>query len=182
MFGKMKRGKILIFISGVHGVGKTFFAKMLKEKYDLNTYTASSLISNFKNCELYTNKKVVDIEDNQKILLFALEEMSKDEKTFLLDGHFCLLDADNNITRIDFITYEALQPKAIVLLTEEPKVIVKRRKERDGFSIDINSTKEFQDEEIKYAKEVADRLQISLFISNGVIDLDNTMEFIMNNI
>lgn len=172
----------MIFISGIHGVGKTYFTKRIKEKYDLNTYTASGLISNFKNSKFHTNKKVANIEDNQKILLLALEKIAKSEKIFLLDGHFCLLDADNIITRIDFITYEVLQPKAIVLLTEDPQVIAKRRKERDGLSIDIKCTKEFQDEEIEYAKEVADRLQVPLFISKGVIDIDNAMEFVVDNI
>lgn len=79
-------------------------------------------------------------------------------------------------------TYEDLQPDAIVLSTEKPDIIVKRRKDRDSITIDINSTKEFQEAEIEYAKEIAYRLQIPLFISSGAADIEKAMEFVINNI
>ena len=172
----------MIFISGVHGVGKSFFSEKIKEEYGLNTYMASRLISDYKNCDFQPNKKVSNIIDNQKMLLLAIEEKSEKERTFLLDGHFCLIDNNNNITRIELNTFEDLQLDAIVLLTEEPHIIACRRKNRDGISIDTTSIKEFQEEEIKYAIEVAERLHIPLFISRGTIDIENAIRFIIDNI
>ena len=85
-------GITLIFISGIHGAGKTFFTEKVKERCEITTYTASKLIADFKKCVFDSNKRVDNIFDNQQILLAALKEMSTTDKEFLLDGHFCLLD------------------------------------------------------------------------------------------
>ena len=70
-----------------------------------------------------------------------------------IDGHFCLLNGEGIITRIPVDTFSALAPNSIVLLTEDPIIISKRRQERDNISCSVASIKVFQEEEIKYAKQ-----------------------------
>lgn len=38
----------MIFISGVHGVGKSYYCAQLKDKLGLNSYSVSTLISELK--------------------------------------------------------------------------------------------------------------------------------------
>lgn len=171
----------MIFISGIHGVGKTFFVKKVKEICQIETYTASTLISNYKKCVFDLNKKVEDINDNQQILLSELKKISNTGNSFLLDGHFCLINKNEIISRIGISTYVDLEPKAIVLLTEQPEIIVKRRKMRDGIIIKSKFVDKFQEAEKAYAKEVAKRLKIPIFISLGSDDLDKAVNFIMKN-
>jgi adenylate kinase len=175
-------GTTLIFISGIHGVGKSFFTEKVKERCEIATYTASTLIAEFKKCVFDSNKKVDNIFDNQQILLEALKEKSTTDKEFLLDGHFCLLDKSDKISRIEFNTYVDLEPKAIVLLTEHAEIIAERRKVRDGIIMDIEATAMFQKEEELYAIEVAKELKIPIYISTGSADIDKAIDFIMQNI
>lgn len=168
----------MIFISGVHGVGKSYFCNRVKEATGIECYSASSLIKERKKQAFSADKRVADIDENQLYLLAAVDDLRASVGEFLLDGHFCLLNTDGVITRISLDTFTTLQPEAIVLLTEAPEIIAKRRQERDGVDHKASDIKAFQDEEISYAKEVAELLQVPLKISTGSTDVDNTIEFI----
>lgn len=168
----------MIFISGVHGVGKSYFCDKVKENIDIDTYSASSLISERKQATFSSDKLIPDIDDNQKYLLEAVTELRQTKDNFILDGHFCLLNANGEVQRITRDTFTTLMPEAILLLTEQPEIITSRRKNRDGRNVSVESIKVFQDEEISYAKEVAVEIGAKLFISEGADDLMNAIEFI----
>lgn len=170
----------MIFISGVHGVGKSYFCNLVKEATGIECYSASSLIKERKKQGFPADKRVADTDENQLYLLAAVEDLRASLGEFLLDGHFCLLNTDGIITRISLDTFTTLKPEAIILLTEDPEVIAMRRKDRDGVEHKASDIKAFQDEEIKYAKEVAELLQVPLKISNGSNDIDSTIEFVRN--
>lgn len=168
----------MIFISGVHGVGKSYFCNLVKEATGIECYSASSLIKERKKQGFPADKRVADIDENQLYLLAAVDDLRASVGEFLLDGHFCLLNTDGVITRISLDTFTTLKPEAIVLLTETPEIIAKRRQERDNVEHRASDIKAFQDEEIAYAKEVAQILHVPLKISTGSSDVDNTIEFI----
>lgn len=170
----------MIFISGVHGVGKSYFCNMVKEKLGITSYTASSLISERKKMPFSPDKLVSDIDVNQQYLLSAVAELRASGENFILDGHFCLLNEEGIVTRIGIETFTSLHPETIVLLTEKPEVIASRRKERDGIDYDIESIRTFQTAESDYAKEVAALLGAHLKISTGAEDLDNTLNFLQS--
>lgn len=169
----------MIFVSGIHGVGKTFFSKKVKEHLDIDSYTASGLIEKFKGETFSTDKKIVDISENQQILLKALKEKDASKKEFILDGHFCLLNNGGGIERIPMRIFEDLSPKAILLLTEKAEIIVQRRYERDGIKVSVKEVEKLQTAEKEYAKEVVDNLKIPLFISGGIQDVDKAIDFIL---
>ena len=168
----------MVFVSGVHGVGKSYFCGILKERLNISSHTASFLISERKKARFSTDKHVADIDVNQLYLLEAVKELKDRNEEFLLDGHFCLLDQTGKITRVPLETFIRLSPDAIVLLIETPAIIAKRRKERDGVEHSIVDIKAFQDEELKYAQEVAELLHIPLKVSSGSSDIESTIEFI----
>lgn len=168
----------MIFISGVHGVGKTYFCDMVREVLGINAYPASRLIAGKKKAGFDSSKLVSDIDKNQQYLLVAVDELRQKEGNFILDGHFCLLDTSGIVTRISVDTFTSLKPEAIILLTEKPEVISRRRKERDGIDVTPESINAFQTEEQKYAEEVAAQIGAKLFISTGSEDLSTALDFI----
>ena len=168
----------MIFISGVHGVGKTYFAEKVGTRLNIKTYSSSKLIEEYKKTSFDSDKLVKDIEDNQTYLLMAVRYKEAAGEKFLLDGHFCLQDSEGIITRIPAQTFVDLKPQAIVLLTEKPEVIAERRMARDGKVVDLKATASFQDEEEKYATEVAELLQVPLMVSKGSADIEEAIKFI----
>ncbi|MDO9566554.1 MAG: AAA family ATPase [Candidatus Desulfaltia sp.] len=100
----------MIFISGVHGVGKSYFCEEVKRRLGLNAYSASMLISELKKERFEKNKLIRDIDDNQDYLLSAIKRIRGSEKFYLLDGHFCLLNAQGQVQRIHLQTFLDLKP------------------------------------------------------------------------
>lgn len=168
----------MIFISGVHGVGKSYFCNMVKEVTSIESYSASMLITQKKHLGFAKDKLIPDIDDNQQYLLQAVDELKALGQNFILDGHFCLLNASGIITRIPHNTFTLLKPDSIILLKEKPEVIAARRKDRDGIDVSIQSIEDFQQEECVYAKEVAEDIGARIFISEGADDLTQAIEFI----
>lgn len=168
----------MIFISGVHGVGKSYFCNLVKAATGIECFSASTLIRDRKNQDFPADKQVADIDENQLYLLAAVDDLRANLGEFLLDGHFCLLNTEGKIARIPINTFTTLEPEAIILLTENPDVIARRRQERDNVEHNAFDIEAFQNEEIKYAKEVAELLQVPLKISSGSNDLNNTIDFI----
>lgn len=168
----------MIFISGVHAVGKGYFCNMVKDKLGIQSYSASTLISEKKHAGFNPDKLIPDIDDNQRYLLAAVDELRKSEKNFILDGHFCLLNVNGEVTRISLPTFTTLNPEAIILLTEDPEIIARRRKERDGKIVSPQSIEKFQSEETAYAKEVSGLIGARLFISHGAQGLASAIDFI----
>ena len=166
----------MIFVSGIHGVGKTFFCNCVKEQLGIDTYSASRLIMEKRNIGFSADKIVSGIDENQLLLLEAVDELRATGNEFILDGHFCLLSADGLISRISMDTYISLKPDLIILLTEEPVIIVARRLQRDGIVVEEADVDSFQKEEIIYADEVARELGIQLIVSLGSSDLDGIIQ------
>mgnify|MGYP000129862406 CR=1 FL=1 len=168
----------MIFLSGIHGVGKSYFCNMVKEQLGIESYSASKLITDKRNRGFSPNKFVPDIDENQLILLAALNDLNSAGKEFILDGHFCLLNEHGEITRIPQDTYTSLKPTRIILLTEKPEIIAQRRLDRDGTAQDIEPITAFQNEEHQYAKEISSLLDAPLIVSKGAADLNRILEFI----
>lgn len=168
----------MIFVSGVHGVGKTYFCNLIYSQLDIPFYTASELISKGKEEVFNKNKLIKDIGDNQHYLLDALKNLDELEKKYILDGHFCLLDRMGKVTRIPINTFRLLHLDAIILLTEAPEVIAHRRMQRDGIKINLESISTFQKEECRYAMEVAEQFSVKLFISHGEFEISKAISFI----
>ncbi len=105
----------MIFISGVHGVGKSYFCGMVKEATGIKSYSASTLITQKKHSGFAKDKLIPDIDDNQHYLLQAINELKASGDNFILDGHFCLLNASGKITRIPADTFTSLKKEDLFM-------------------------------------------------------------------
>ena len=168
----------MIFISGVHGVGKSYFCNMVKKRLGIETYSASELIADKRKLGFNKDKLVSNAEDNQHYLLTAIDELREKSKDFIIDGHFCLLDTYGRVKRLGIDVFVNLCPDTIVLLMEKPEIICHRRKERDSIDISIESVNEFQTEEKKYAEEIAMLVGAKLYISSGAEDLERIIKLL----
>lgn len=168
----------MIFVSGIHGVGKTYFCNLVKEKLGIKSYSSSQLIEFKQNKNFSSDKFVSDIDSNQLFLLEAINELRQSGEEFILDGHFCLLNKEGIITRISTETYSLLKPDIIILLLEIPKVIAERRFQRDGIWQNEFEIADFQDAEKMYAMEISKNLNIPLEVSNGTSDFERILKII----
>lgn len=167
----------MIFVSGIHGVGKDYFLKNIEEKIGVKSYSASELIKKYGNIQFSNDKKTKDIEGNQDYLLQAIKYGDL-PKEYILNGHFCLLNNKGMPERIPIETFYGLKPSKILVLKESPEIIVERRNRRDNQEVSIEETSRFQKEEISYGKEVAKKIGVPICILNATKEVEKAIEFI----
>lgn len=170
----------MIFIGGIHGVGKTFFSNNISKEYSIGNYSASELISKKKQELFSKDKKVDNIGENQDFLKESLEELVLGDKWFLLDGHFCLLNKDSTISRISEETFYGLSPKAIVVISDSIENISLRLKNRDNIIYDEELLRIFLNDELNYSRIIASNLNIPYFVYDNSDDPKYVREFISN--
>lgn len=156
-----KSGKI-VFVGGVHGVDKSTFANAIKNKCaNIECLSCSKIIKG-------NNPAHKKVDDSQNILLANLPYFIDQDKDYILDGHFCLLTEQGVIERVPIDVFESMSPSMIVVLKEEPNIICQRLNEREAHNYSLEFITEFQKEEIKYASEVADTLDVPLEVCNTI--------------
>lgn len=168
-----KLSKKIVFVAGVHGVGKTTYCKEFSKSLKLPHFSASDIIRSQKASAIQSNtKSVKDTGKNQDLLLQGIESLELKNKEIILDGHFVLLQ-NNEIKRLPLSTYQGLRLKKIILLSDAPENIYKRITARDidsQFSVQLIN--KMQIAETEYAKEVSQVLDIGLEIVT-IIDKSN---------
>lgn len=176
--------KKVIFVAGIHGVGKTTVCNYFSDHYKIPHYSASTLISERKMQYFSKNKKVEHIEENQDFLIEAIDSLDINDSYLLLDGHFCLLNTEGKITRIPEKTFKKLSPIGIVVLVDSEENILLKIENRDGYRHDITLITSLQQEELTYSKEVSDTLHIPYFLHKMSDDIHTLLEFFdsINNI
>lgn len=174
----------MILISGIHGVGKTFLCNKIERQLGIKSFTASELIKKYSPNIILHSKTMSDaaIEQNQSILVYAVNTIKNKYDDFILDGHLCLINNSGIIIRISQKTFVDLNPNMLIILTEDAHVISRQRYERDKIKQPISLINSFQHEEISYGKEIANLLNIPIYISTGSNDIRNIIEIITNSI
>ncbi len=149
-----------IILTGVHGVGKGYYLQEnVIGKFDVDIVSASGLISKYKNPTDAGYKLVTDVNDNQEILFKALkQQMLRQTKSFILDGHITILNSNKQIERIPYYYFERNCFDTIILMQDSSNQILKRLQDRDtdaGLSIELIDL--IQKEEKKYALELENK-------------------------
>ncbi|MTK06521.1 MAG: AAA family ATPase [Hungatella sp.] len=163
----------IAFLSGIHGVGKGYLGKKISESMNVSIYTASDLIRQYGQQAL-DGKIVPNINRNQDLLISAIHEIIPSNEDFILDGHLCLISKNNEISRIPKTTYESLGLKIMIVLMDNPKEIANRLFKRDNKVYDEAFLESFQAEEVRYAKELCNELNIELLVCEmDVTEIEN---------
>lgn len=156
-------GKV-IFISGVHGVGKTSMCESYEGNIVFTFKSAGQLIRAAKAESLVNhNKDVKNIDDNQQVLIEAISVIKNSGELLLLDGHFALWDDNHRPTAIDSQVFIDLGIDSIITIHDDPESIAKRINSRDKSSTftteDIGALQKL---EIEQANKVSTLLNLPL--------------------
>lgn len=161
----------MIFVCGVHGVGKDLYCEKLSADKGIPFYSAGNLISYIKK-----DKKVDCVDKNQNILIEKVSQLEKSGQNIILAGHCCLINGEGSVERIGLKVFKKMNISEIIVLTLTPERIVFNLKKRDNQEWDINFVKSFQEEEIKYSKEISEILGIGYHIVNNDLNFYNNYD------
>jgi len=169
----MKSSRNVIFVGGIHGVGKSTICKKLCSDLGLEYLSASKLISDYKNILsrkiIDVGKLVKDIAQNQDILVRAVKENIELDKKYIIDGHFTLLDSAGDVQAIPLSVFSGLSLAGIVVLIDDPAAIQKRLSLRDGKQFDLELLESMQNQELSHA----DAVSLMLKIRAVAVSIDN---------
>tara|TARA_R110002012_G_scaffold292278_1_gene487416 strand:+ start:1271 stop:1795 length:525 start_codon:yes stop_codon:yes gene_type:complete len=152
----------IIFVGGIHAVGKGTICKELAQKFNFQHLSASQVLKWNEMSEL-KNKKVQNLFTTQDRLLTNLNRIIEPNKTYLLDGHFTLFNLSGEPEKIDESTFIGIRPESIFLLTCAPKIIYERLKQRDNSMYELSVLEKMQQMEVEHANYIARKLEIPLF-------------------
>ncbi len=154
-----------VFVAGVHGVGKTYLASRLPVTLGLMHTSASKLIKEERAMPNWgVDKRVSDVDGNQTALAAAVQRHNAVGTRLLLDGHFVLLNSQEEFSLLGTEVFKSLNLDGVVLLEADPNVIAMRIRERDGRQAGIDHLIEFITAERSQAQMVCVELGISLII------------------
>lgn len=159
---------MVAFVSGIHGVGKTYLCeKYVASRDDVIHESSSALIRKAKNSVNWsTEKRVIDVNDNQIALTQEVKKITSLGKKLILDGHTVLLGAEGQYVHISPSVFSELGITAIILIESDTETILQRLRDRDATK-NIADLEKFMSAERMQAKLVADSLSIPLEILVG---------------
>lgn len=158
----------IIFVGGVHGVGKSTFCQNVSQRTGFQWFTASALIK-AENLSAVTegSRLVPNPSENQQLLIRAIrKQIGTSDNRALLDGHFTLLKPDNEIEFIDLSVFEQLRLDTILVLKDRPELICERLLRRDNQAWSVPLVSAHQDSEIQWASAVASALRVPILTIN----------------
>ncbi|WP_067841449.1 ATP-binding protein [Amphibacillus sediminis] len=168
-----------IFISGIHGSGKTTLGTELSKKLQIPFDSASNIIRRTANQNWNNEKKVKNIDQNQNILKQGVEQLYRHYENIILDGHFTLLNEEGQIKEVGIDTFRSLGINAIIMCVANPEGILERLKHRDNrAAFTYEELSMFQKKEEYQAKNIAAQLNVPIQIyetdnNNKILDLIN---------
>jgi len=154
----------IAFIGGIHGVGKSTICQHICNKLSMEYLSASQLLKwNSLNQDV-KSKKVKDISETQNRLILGLNNSIKTEKNYMLDGHYCLLNTNNEIINIPLEIFKQINPFSLNIILDDVSAIKERLETRDNRIYDYKILESFQGQELKHAKFLSKTLGITLNI------------------
>lgn len=155
----------MIFVGGVHGVGKGTHCQLFSQRTGIPWFTASSIIKAEKQSAIAVHTKAVaDPSENQNLLLHGVRRVLAANPTILLDGHFTVLNSHGSIVPIDVAVFDQLQLQGVVVLKDSPSGICDRLRQRDGGEWSVADVSSHQEVEIAHAQMVATKLAIPMLV------------------
>lgn len=169
----------IVFVAGVHGVGKTTACVHVANSLGLAHYSASEIIKSEKASAIAMGSKAVaDIDGNQLLLIQGVQKLCElHDEPIILDGHFSLLKVDGGIETVSIDVFRALLLKGIVVYQDEPKLISDRLKDRDKTVSDPFVVDQRQRVELQHGNFVATDLNIPIQILKA-FDMDGLVRLV----
>ncbi len=156
--------KNIAFVGGIHGVGKSTICKKICDELNITYLSASDVLKWKAIKKNYKDKKVEDIPYTQNQLIVGLKGIIKQNQHYLLDGHFCLWDIENNISKIPQEVFQEINPSCLGVIIGEVSEIKNRLETRDNLPYSLALLKEIQQYEVDHAKDIANHLKSAIFL------------------
>jgi adenylate kinase len=169
--------RAIIFVAGIHGVGKTSFCQRVAEALAFDHISASTLIRRAQQRSSEQHKAVAAVAKNQDALISELHKHHWEAQALLLDGLFCLLTTANAIQPVPMATFQEMCPGAVILLQEQAVTIQQRLQARDSVAYPLDLLEALQAAETHQATLVCDALGIPLLTITGG-DVTEALDFI----
>ncbi|MCV9386859.1 ATP-binding protein [Reichenbachiella ulvae] len=157
----------LIFIGGIHGVGKGTICSKIANELNLKHLSASEVLKWSEVSPDTSNKFVKDIADTQDRLISGLEKLIKPDVKYLLDGHFCLFDSNGIPQKVSINTFQRIAPIVLAVVKADIGMVANRLKKRDGKDYNQTLLNEMQGIEKSHAIAVAKELNVPFFEINN---------------
>tara|TARA_B110001452_G_C15235765_1_gene427846 strand:+ start:77 stop:604 length:528 start_codon:yes stop_codon:yes gene_type:complete len=145
------KNRNIIFIGGIHGVGKGTICKKISTSKNIIHLSASEVLK-WEKISAKKNKLVKSLDMTQNRLIKGLDALIQNADTYLLDGHYCLLNFKSKTEKVSEKTFEIIDPKVMAIAIENTEIIYERQKQRDGTKYSLSLLNEMQEMEIDYAK------------------------------
>ena len=161
----------LIFLAGVHGVGKGFLGTPVAKAFGISHFTASQLIREEKGLATWgADKKTSALDDNQQALIRAVRQKRLIHPSILLDGHFVLRNEQGILTPLETTVFRELRLTGVILLTEESNIIASRLAMRDRGETDVYAISELAKAELEHARAVCHELGLPLTVIHAATE------------
>ncbi|HET6225424.1 MAG TPA: ATP-binding protein [Bacteroidia bacterium] len=154
----------IAFIGGIHGVGKSTICQHLCHELNMEYLSASELLKWEEISSDVKNKRVKDIPTAQNRLISGLNNIIKENKNYLLDGHYCLLDDKNEIVNVPLETYKKINPFSLNIILGNIAEVKQRLESRDNKLYEYDLLKQLQNKELAHARYLSKALGITLNI------------------
>lgn len=154
----------MIFLGGVHGVGKTSMCAGVSERFGLQIISASAIIRE-ESAQLSSDSRtaVLNVGGNQGLLVRGVQRIVADpHDRYLLDGHFALRTLAGHIEAIDTDVFRATGVSGLICLIDDPAAIARRLSARDSEVHDVIAISQLQAAELNSAEAVSRTLGLGL--------------------
>lgn len=168
----------LVFVGGVHGVGKTTISRKVATLLSATHASAGSLIAEAAQRGVITvsagSKAVSDVDGNQTLLLHGLASLrARTSRPLVIDGHLCLMKGTGEIAEIGIEVFQAIEPAAVLLVVSDPLIVHARLSERGGDVPSLDVVRALSAREASRAAAVAEALGTPMFQARGDGDPDD---------
>lgn len=154
---------MIVFVGGIHGVGKTFLCAPAAKYLEIRHATASQLIREEKGLQNWDdNKRVNSIDENQAALISATTRLRAGGNRLLMDGHFVLRNTNGSLSEIEVQVFRDLQISAVLLLAADLDVVMNRLRERGDHSWSEPELRNLAKHEEAHARQVATELHLPI--------------------
>ena len=175
---------MIIFVAGIHGVGKTFLGAPVAQKLGIRHATASQLIREERGLQSWgADKRVSGLDENQAALVSATKRLSSSGQKLLLDGHFVLRGTNGEFNEIDTQVFRDLQISAVLLLEADIDVVIERLRARGDTSWTSSELRILAEHEEAHARHVSSALGIAFrsLLAPGERQFRDSIEVIIGN-
>jgi adenylate kinase len=154
---------MIIFVAGIHGVGKTFLGAPVAQQLGIRHATASQLIRKERGLQSWgADKRVSGLDENQAALVSATKRLHSSGQNLLLDGHFVLRGTNGAFNEIDPQVFRDLQIGAVLLLEADTDVVIDRLRVRGDTSWSPMELRTLAAREEAHARHVSSALGIAI--------------------